>query len=345
MEFILYFLPFFVSVILLIYFKKEVVWWEYLILIVPSILLTIGTKEIMVLSRTSDTEYYGGYITKIRHYDDWDEWVERTCTRMVAVGRDEDGNTIYEEEEYDCSYRQYHAEYWTYNTNLDSYEHDLDKKTFEFIKNRFGSKMVFVDMHRHYYTIDGDAQDYYWNKTRNTIYTITESHTYVNKVKASQSIFHFENISKKEAKSLGLYEYPNINQRDQVTILKRNGMYISNAEYETIKYINGFYGKPKQFRVFILLFNASEGVIKAYKQQSYWQGGNKNELVVCFGLNPDKTVDWCYAFSWEDDQKMAINTMSQYRNNQKLDIDWCRSAVVCNAFLLCVNVLKLSARC
>ena len=130
MEFILYFLPFFVSVILLIYFKKEVVWWEYLILIVPSILLTIGTKEIMVLSRTSDTEYYGGYITKIRHYDDWDEWVERTCTRMVAVGRDEDGNTIYEEEEYDCSYRQYHAEYWTYNTNLDSYEHDLDKKTF-----------------------------------------------------------------------------------------------------------------------------------------------------------------------------------------------------------------------
>ena len=69
-----------------------------------------------------------------------------------------------------------------------------------------------------------------------------------------------------------------------------------------------------------MIFNPSDGIEKAYQQQSYWEGGNKNELILCFGLNSDRTVNWCYFFSWEDDRKMAINMMNLYRNNEQLDM-------------------------
>lgn len=329
MEIVLFLIPFIVSVFLLIFFKKHTVWWEYLILIIPSLLFTLGTKEIMIKANTTDTEYYGGYIVKIRHYDEWDEWIKRTCTRQVPVGKDKDGNTIYKEEKYDCSYRQYHPEYWVYVTNLSNFEYSLDKKLFEYIKKRFNSPMVFVDMHRNYYRIDGDAQDYFWSGTRETIYTVTEEHWYENKIKASNSIFKFEEISKKEAKELNLYDYPNINNLDQNPILSKN-LFINSDEIESIKYVNGYYGKLKEFRCFILLFNSTDGINKAYQQQSYWQGGNKNELIICFGIKPDRTVDWCYAFSWEDSQEMAITIMNLYRNNEKLNINILSNQIIEN---------------
>lgn len=221
MEIVLYFLPFLISIVLLIFFKKHIVWWEYIVLIVPSVLFTLVVREAFIWSKTEDIEYWGGYAVKIRHYDEWDEWIDRTCTRMVAVGRDENGNTIYEEEEYDCSYRQYHSEYWVYENNITQHEVPISKELFEKIRKQFNTKMVFVDMHRNYYRIDGDAQDYFWNGKRETIYTITIPNSYRNKVKASNSIFNFEKISKKEAKQLGLFEYPNIIELDQNPILQK----------------------------------------------------------------------------------------------------------------------------
>lgn len=175
-------------------------------------------------------------------------------------------------------------------------------------------------MHRNYYRIDGDAQDYFWDNQKETIYTITEPHGYENKIKASNSIFKFEEISKKEAKEIGIYNYPNINNLEQNPLLNNTNIFFSKNDIESLQYINGFYGKAKQFRIFVLIFDSNQSIEKAYKQQSYWQGGNKNELIVCFSLNPDKTVNWCYSFSWEDDRKMAIKTMEKYRNNEVLSL-------------------------
>ena len=35
-------------------------------------------------------------------------------------------------------------------------------------------------------------------------------------------------------------------------------------------------------------------------QKSYWEGGNKNELVLCLGYTGNK-INWCEGFSWCDD--------------------------------------------
>lgn len=98
---LIYSLPFIIAVLLLIFFRKQVTWFEYIGLIVLSILFTLMFKSIFISINESDTEYWGSYMTKIRHYDDWDEWVHRTCTRQVLKGYDKDGKPEYEEEEYD----------------------------------------------------------------------------------------------------------------------------------------------------------------------------------------------------------------------------------------------------
>ena len=315
---LIYSLPFIIAVLLLIFFRNQVTWFEYIGLIVISILFTLMFRGIFVSINESDTEYWGGYMTKIRHYDDWDEWVHKTCTRRVPAGRDSKGNTIYRTETYDCSYRDYHPERWTYTDNYGSEHYFCDKAEFDRAMAELGyPKMVFIDMHRHYYTKDGDAQDYYWDGTFENSRTLTTWRTYTNKVIASRSIFRFEDIDKEKAKELGLFEYPEIQDYDQKSLL---GVRLDRLTMKKIKYLNGTFGSKYQFRMYILVFKDKPLVISE-QQKSYWQGGNKNEFVLCLGYNT-KThkIDWCNPFSWCDSPKLEVATKRYFREHPNLNL-------------------------
>ena len=311
MDFLIYIIPFLVSVFLLFFFRKKVVWWEYIVMIAVPIVVSLIVRLIMVSYNNTDTEYLGDYITKVRHYDDWDEWVHRTCTRTVKSGK----TTI--TQTYDCSYRQYHPERWSY-FDQDGEEHWLFyEEEFDEIVRRFGTKMIFVDMHRRYYTDDGDAQDYYWSGSEETAWPVTHSHKYTNKLQNSRSIFNFEEIDKEYADSIGLYDYPPIEMYDQNPILSHTIKLPKNQE-DALRYTNGFYGKNHQFRVFVLLFE-NKVIEISEKQRSYWKGGNKNELVVCLGVKDNK-VDWCNAFSWCDVPTIDVKTETYFAQNDTLDL-------------------------
>ena len=311
MDFLIYIIPFIVAIFLLLFFKKEVVWWEYLVVIAIPILISVIVRLIMISYNNTDTEYLGDYITKVRHYDEWDEWIHRTCTRTYKSG-----NTT-RTQIYDCSYRQYHPERWSY-FDQDGEEHWLFfKEEFDEIVNKFGTKMIFVDMHRKYHRIDGDAQEYHWNGTENTAWTITNSHHYTNKLQNSRSIFNFEEIDDKYADSLGLYNYPPIEKYDQSPILSKSINIPKNQE-DALRFTNGFYGKKYQFRVFVLLFE-NEPIEISEKQRSYWKGGNKNELVVCLGVSDNK-VKWCNAFSWCDVPTVDVKTETYFSERDTLDL-------------------------
>lgn len=313
MEILAYLIPLIVSIFLLFFYKKEVVWWEYAILIAAPILIHITTRAIMISYNTTDVEYLGDYITKVRHYDEWDEWIHRTCTRTVKVGNTTQTQT------YDCSYRQYHPERWSYfDQNGD--EHWLYyEKDYDAIRRKFGTREVFVDMHRNYHRIDGDAQEYHWNGTESTLWTVTHSHKYKNKILRSGSIFGFTDITEKEADTLGLYDYPIVDydtDYDQLPVLsKRN---IPKREVDAIKTVNGLYGQKYQFRLYVLLFENKDIEISEL-QRSYWQGGNKNELVVCLGMNGNK-IEWCNAFSWCDEPIVDIKAESYFSSVDSLDL-------------------------
>ncbi len=319
MEVIIYIIPFITALFLLIVFSRKMVWWEYLVLILPSLLFTLITQLIMVSVNSSDTEYLGGYVDRITYYEPWDEMVRVRHTRT-----DSDG----EEEVYYTWEREYHSERYTYVDNESKWEHHLSKKEYETIKKRMGDKAVFRDMHRDYHRIDGDAYDIYWDKTIEHLYDITTPHSYTNKIKASQShtIFKYSDISEEDAKELGLYEYPDIHLMNQNPII---GRYASDKDKQRIKYINATYGKTHQFRVYMLFYEGKDIEISE-QQKAYWQNGNKNEFVVCLGTQRDSVV-WCNPFSWCDEPKLEVLTRDYFIRNPKVDIDaygkWLQSQI------------------
>lgn len=317
MEIVIYFLPIFFAILVTIFAWKYMVWWEYLILIGGSMAFTWVLESIMIYASDEDTEYLGGYVTKITHYDEWDEWVEKTCTREVEDGKDERGQRRYHTETYDCSYRDYHPEYWKYTDNFGRENYFWSKKEFDYAMKELGyPKMVFRDMHRDYYRIDGDAQDYYYDGKIEHVKALVSKHKYRNRVIHSKSIFNFEDISKDEAKELGLFDYPDIEYDDQDVIL---GKYFGTNTVKKFKYINSVYGPTKQFRIYIIVFNGKPYNISEL-QRAYWKGGNKNEFVVCMSYEAmTGKITWCNAFSWCDKPDLEVATERFFREHPRLD--------------------------
>lgn len=309
MEFIIYIIPFITAMFLLIVFNKKMVWWEYAALILPSLLFVLLTRVIMVSANSNDTEYLGGYVNRITYYEPWDEMVEVRHTRTNSDG---------ETEVYYTWEREYHSERYTYVDNESKWEHYLSKKEYETIKKRMGNKTVFRDMHRDYHRIDGDAYDIFWDGKVETLYDITTPHSYTNKIKASQShtIFKMGDISPEEAKQIGLYEYPEIHSMNQNPIIGRN---VSDKDKQRIKYINATYGRKYQFRTYILIYENKDITISEI-QKAYWQNGNKNEFVLCLGVQRDSVV-WANAFSWCDEPRLEVKARDYFIQNPKLDIN------------------------
>lgn len=283
-----------------------------LILTLPTIgtlILIAIMSAIMKNAGNSDTEYLSYYYTKLRHTDKWDEYIHRTCTRRVKVGEDSEGNSIYEEEEYDCSYVDYHPERWIAYDNDDN-EIYMEEEQWNKIKNKWQVPSIFVDMHRDYYRTDGDAQDYVWNNKKETIETYSKEHPYQNYIKHSQTQFKFRDISDDEAKGLRLYKYPTINNDEQNPIIgyKR---FIKKSDVKELQWFNAVYGKKKQIRTFLLIYpNASPSIVD--DQKCYWQGGNKNEFICCIGINSKTNkLQWVNCFSWLDDATMELKCQSE----------------------------------
>ena len=86
MEIIIFIIPFITAAILVWKFRKETVWWEYIVLILPSLLFALLMEFAFKSSNTSDIEYLGDYVTKVTYYEEWDEMVWVTHTRRVYVG-------------------------------------------------------------------------------------------------------------------------------------------------------------------------------------------------------------------------------------------------------------------
>ena len=156
MELVILAVPFLTAAFLLWRFRKETVWWEYVVLLVPSILLFFLMRFIIVAVETESTEYLGTYAKRVVYYEDWNEYIHRTCTRTYKVGKTTRVQT------YDCSYVDYHPERWEM-IDKDGGSFPISKKEYSKLVKEWGGKVVFKDMHRDYYTNDGDAYYIEWN--------------------------------------------------------------------------------------------------------------------------------------------------------------------------------------
>lgn len=273
-------------------------------------------------SNTSDVEYLGDYVTEIRYYEDWNEYIHQTCT---STSTDADGNTT--TTTYDCSYVDYHPEIY-YQIYSSGGKNEISKKEYFRLYGLWSTSSVFIDMKRNYHTNDGDC---YVKSFDGLIYhskTITQEHKYKNKIKSSSSIFGFSKITELEAKKIGLFEYPKIYEQSKSGFFSGNdnnqspflGYNPKKEELILWQWINGYYGPKNQFRTYNLVFyNKPMSIVQ--DQKSYWQGGNKNEMIVCICLDSaTNKLMWVDAFSWADKPTYEVNLRSYF--NDKEQINW-----------------------
>ncbi len=279
-------IPMIAGLVLHYKFRKKILWWEVVIPMLPVLVIVPLVKLAAETSITRDYERHGGWCVKAVYLEDWDEWVSKTCTRKV-------GKTT---QSYDCSYRRYHPPVW-YLIDSNGYQVTITKSQFEWLSQKFGSRQ-FIDLHRYYYRDDGDEYDAIWPGTDITFQPVTTEHTYENRVQATHGVIDFPEITPKEAKEKGLYEFPTLENPlcDWPILGTTTG--VEQAD-KIIQTYNAKMGKLKEIRIWIILFH-EKPLQTAFDQESYWKGGNDNELVVCIGLFENQPA-WCHPFCWSPD--------------------------------------------
>lgn len=302
MEILIFLIPIVTAGILAFKFREKTALWEYAVVLVPSLLLFFALKYSFVYISSLDKEYLSDLVSKITYYEDWDETVMVTHTRTVSCGK---GKT--RTETYVVPERRYHPKRYVYET-VTGETNDVSEDEYKLICYKLNMPAVFKDMHRSYRSKDGDAYVTSWNRTRENSYPVTWTHLYQNKVKASSySIFKYGNMSEEEIKENKLFDYPEIKNNDQNPIL---GFTATDTDIDAVRYLNGYRGPKNQIHVFILCFN-NPSLEVAEMQKAYWQGGNKNEFVVCLGVK-NNTVIWCNPFSWSDEPMLEVKTRDYF---------------------------------
>ena len=305
-------IPIVTCIILYTWFRKETVWWEYFVVFIPSVLGTLLIYWLFQYGRVVDTKYESYRVVSIRHYDKWDEWIRKTCTQRIKTGK----NT-YITRTYDCSYRQVHHEYWEMITS-DGRTMRISHENYDYYRKLWGTPEIFIECNRRYYRIDGDAQEYKWPGKVENLITVSRKKNYDNYFQSSLSLYSMEEISKEEAKSLGLYNYPKCEYpKNEIWVYDQNPIVSDSCSYYRpedidIRRLQDLNCKSTDFRCFILLYPSekySSGIVDY--QRSYWLGGNENEVVFCLGISKSGIIDWIRSFSWSSEARLESNVLNE----------------------------------
>lgn len=293
-------MPILLSVLALIIYKHKITWFEVLIPIVASIIVISIMKFAMVRNLEADEEYLSNYYVSAEHYDKWNEYIKKTCsyTTCTGSGKTRSCTTHY----YDCSYVQTHPEKWEATLN-DGSKVSITKQKYNKLVLEWRNE-VFVDMHRRYHTIDGDAHQTRWDNKLETVYTYEWSSSYSNKPQTAETVFHFEPLDSLEVKKV--YDYQKVKNHYQQSCLG-----CSKENSKLLTQINAYWGRSKQLRIYVLLFKGQPLSI-AELQRRHWKNGNKNELVIC----ADVDSKWAHSFSWSDDKRLEAEMNSLYSNSE-----------------------------
>lgn len=296
--------PVLLGVILVVFFRHKIVWWELVIPFIYTVVFVLIAKYIAVSSLTYDTEYLGGYVTEVRYYEDWNEYIHRMCSYKCGK------TTCWR----DCSYVKYHPEYWEAETTLGTFT--ISEQRYNQLRKKFNSETRFVDMHRHYHTNDGDMYSTFWRGDDEGLEPVTVEEHYENKPKASLNVFHFGQVDSTDYNRFKPVDYPVIHDLwNQDCILG----YSDPAAERQLEILNARLGGVHHMRAYIVIFKnqpREAGIV----QERYWEGGNKNEIVICIGVDDANNVQWGYDFSWTERQDYKIEIRNFAEGQKKLDL-------------------------
>lgn len=315
---LIYIIPAIVIGVTYCFVGVEDIWFIYLLMLLALELLVYWAmyRALRVV------EYLSGYAIAAYHHEAWTERVVRHVTYT-----DSRGNTRTRTE---VDY-VYHPDEWFITLNTGECA-DISEESYHKIVERWDSEEEWIEVAHHNCVSGGGGQMISYDEKYDNMVTATYEGLYVNYVRGSNSIFRYEPLSRREAARLGLVDYPEIDEYnldvDAILVsLRLADIEVNKRDQQHIQRINAYYGAEAQIHIFILLFDAADGIQMALKQRQYWHGGNKNEFVVCLGIEPSENggeahqVGWCKAFSWCDVPQLDNATESYFLEHRKLDFE------------------------
>ena len=324
------FIPFIGCTIAYFKWKKSFVWWELLIPTFACFITILIMKFSVETSLVSDTQYKGGMIVEARYYEYWSTWIHKTCTKEYACGtyttgsgKNKTTHTKYCTKTYDCSYCDDHSPYWmVYDDQGNSWS--ISESKYKSLIKQWSATEEFVDQNRsiNYHFgcgKDGDMYKIKWDGNILSSEPSTVEASYTNKVQAAKSNFDLRNISSEEAEKLKLFNYPTIDKYSQNTILGLDSMRFLDIPHKNgakimFNYFNGYYGPKRKIRLFVLL-SSDKNIDWAIKQKYYWDGGNKNEVVICIDVDRNNgKINWVYPFSWSKNKRIEVDLREDISN-------------------------------
>ncbi len=310
-------IPFALAFVLYRFFAHHTVWWEFAVPFVATLLFVVIMKLIIEKVQTTSNEYWGSMVQRAEYYEDWDEEVPCRHSYDCNCRTDSKGNrscnTCYMHL-YDVDY---HPPYWklvtTTNEEVSISEHEYNR-----LKRLFGNEK-FRDLHRSYHSKDGDEYHSTWPHDSASAVPVTTTHTYENRVKASdQSVFHFEPVSDSNVRRFAIKAYPQMTGYTMQAVIGDSSRDAFMAD-KKIQYINALLGPRKQVRVFVLVFK-NQPIRAAFVQEWHWCGGNKNEFIVCIGIDGQRNVQWCKPISWTRNEELKARVKAFVQDQKQLNL-------------------------
>jgi hypothetical protein len=306
MEWFALLIPAAVSIILYLWFSRKLVWWELAAPMLCSLLFVALAKLMIEYIGCHDTEYWGGWAQQASYYEAWNEQIVWYETQTYKVGKETRTRTVRR------TRIDYHPEYWEL-IDSNGCTHSIDKGEYLRLIRLFGNH-TFRNLHRSYYTIDGDMYYTTWPNTDATFTPTTTAHSYHNIVAVADSVFQFEPVTPEDQERYRLFSYPPINGYVAASVLGVNDPLGERAW----SMLNGKLGAKHQVRALVLVFH-DQPLDAAFAQQRHWRGGNKNELILCVGLRGNE-VAWGHCFSWSESEALKIECRDLIVEQKQLDL-------------------------
>lgn len=283
--------------------RHRITWWEMTLPILVGVLFISLFSWLGKRSQTGDVEYWGGWVRTAEHYEDWNERVPCRHPKYRTVSDGKGGTrTVFDgyQHIYDVDY---HPDEYLITTSNGETVHSTEKAVYAEM-DRFGGRK-FKDLHRSYHTNDGDLWYAHWPGSDETISPTVIPHSYENRVQAAQdSILSYADLSEEEIATYGVYaDYPTL----WVGYRGHSALGMGDAADDRLSFWNAKLGTKKKVRMWLLGFDSTKYQRESgIMQERAWKGGNKNEVVLCVGVDDTGKPAWSHVFGWTDSEECKI---------------------------------------
>lgn len=307
-------IPIIAVIVLAIGFKKKIAPLEYALVFLIPILGIVIAKCVSVYSQTRATEYWNSYLVWAEYVEPWSTWDEETCERCTETCTGSGDDEVCTETcvEYDCSHCDESGPSWTAWDNLGR-SYGISQDHFERLCKIWG-KREFVELDRYIVKhfgcgVDGDeyvtSHDGVFEHTQ----PVCTQHTYENRVRSSKSIFNFQKVDKKDVAAYGLVDYR------PADLFNYNPIFgiVNDSASKRLTWWNAHLGSQKQVHMNIIVFQ-NKTISAAEMQRSYWKGGNKNEFILCIGIDNNYKIQWTKVISWTEVEILKLKVERSVAN-------------------------------